>query len=222
MTYTARVKKDEVEVTKALEVATSGAGRIGYRVSSARATPVSITVVDRIAALEDVQVPVTDCSCWTLTGSSLEFQLPIEPDQRETTVVRFQTDDPRAVADAQHPPQLHVDGSTDLASNAASPGGETTPVASEDSGGFEFPHAAGGDGRVDDRPQRQHDRAVPDPTVAPPRNGGQSAPSRAAAEATDAPTYPIRIDREGEFSMPDDEYTEADLIATGPNSGADE
>lgn len=182
MKYTARAKEDEVEVTKALEVDASGAGRIGYRVSSARATPVTICVVDRIPALADVQVPATGHGRWTITESTIECQLSIEPDGRAPTVVRFHTDDPRAVADARRSPQLSVDA----------------------------------------RAQRPADQDATEPPVDPPRDVGQSAPARGADDRSDDPTYPIWIDREGEFSMPDDEYTEADLIATGANPSADE
>lgn len=222
MKYTARAKGDEVEVMKALEVDASGAGRIGYRVSSARATPVAITVADRIAALTDVQVPATGHGRWTITESTIEWQSSIEPDGRESTIVRFHTDDPRAVADARHSPQLSVDGPAGSPSNAARTAGETADDASDEPAGFEFPHGTGGDGRADARTQRPRDRDVTEPPVDRPRNGGQSAPARGADERSDDPTYPIRIDREGEFSMPDDEYTEADLIATGANPSADE
>lgn len=199
MKYSTSAENAAVEVTKVLEVTTSGAGRIGYRFSTARAAPVTVTVVDRIDALTTAQLPATDDGRWTLTDSTLECQLQVDPDQPATTVVRFRTDDPEIVAESRRPPQLDVVGQADSTSIADRAPGEMVTDANDETGGFDFSRTTDGDGRSDNGTQRPHD-------TAPPRDGGRTA----SDGGTD------------EFSMPDDEYTEAELISAGPNTGADE
>ncbi|WP_254864766.1 hypothetical protein [Halovivax gelatinilyticus] len=195
MTYTATVESGSVEVTKALSVSAAGAGNVAFKLESADSAPVTVSVTEALPGLKDVQVPAMDGGEWSVSGSTVEFAQTLGPGDTESTMCRFHTDDPDAVADAVRPPRVRVQQPADR---------DDDEPTTDATGGFEFGRTSPA---TDGSAQPLIDRTINGRSD----DAGSRAPDDARVTA-DGGTALNRATDETEFSMPDDEYSTAELV----------